>query len=55
VAETVRLWEELSGIKVRELLPYGRGYIVNGTYYIYQVGGDIHESKWQGRSPARSR
>ncbi len=48
--ETLRLWAELSGHKVREFRPFREGYIVDaivnpqeyGLFYIYQVGGDIH-------------
>jgi hypothetical protein len=53
VPETVRLWAELSGCKVIEFRPSGDGYIVDamvntqehGLFYIYQVGGDIHEQR----------
>ena len=43
--ETLRMWQELSGVKVREFLPFKDGWIVNGNYYIYQEGGDIHEQR----------
>ena len=42
--ETVRLWSELSGIKVAGFRPDREGWIVNDCYYIYQDGGDIYES-----------
>jgi hypothetical protein len=50
VPETLRLWAELSGHKIREFRPFREGYIVDamvnpqeyGLFYIYQVGGDIH-------------
>ena len=48
--ETLRLWAELSGHKIREFRPFEKGYIVDamvntqeyGLFYIYQVGADIH-------------
>lgn len=44
--ETLRLWQELSGVKVREFLPFREGWIVNGVYYVYQIGSEIcQESK----------
>jgi len=45
VPQTLKLWAELSGNKVSEFRPHGEGWIVNGTYYIYQVNGDIHEER----------
>ncbi len=43
--ECLRLWAELSGNKVREFRPFMDGWIVNGVYYVYQVGGNIHEER----------
>lgn len=52
--ECVRLWQELSGVKVGGFLPFRDGWLVNEKYYIFQEGGDIHEWKWEGGSPSRS-
>ena len=41
--ECVRLWQELSGVKVRGFLPFRDGWLVNGRYYIFQKGSDVHE------------
>ncbi len=43
--EALRMWQELSGERVREFLPYRDGYLVNGKFYVYQVGGDICQLK----------
>ena len=43
--ETVRLWSELSGIKVRQFFLDGDKYVVNGDRLVWQVGGDIHEER----------
>jgi len=43
--ETLRLWAELSGTKVREFCTWREGWIVNGVHYVYQVGGEIHEQR----------
>jgi len=45
ISETLRLWAEMSGIKILDSRPHRDGWIVNDTYYIRQIGGDIHESK----------
>jgi len=38
------MWQDLSGIKVREVEPFRDGWLINKKHYVYQVGGDIHES-----------
>lgn len=43
--EVLRLWAELSGVKVSEFRPHLEGWFVNDCYYIYQVGGEIWEEK----------
>ena len=43
--ETLRLWQELSGVKIREFLPHREGWLVNGIYYIYRKGGDICQER----------
>jgi hypothetical protein len=55
VPECVRLWQELSGVKVGGFLPFRDGWLVNEKYYIFQEGGDIHEWKWEGRQAETGR
>lgn len=43
--ECVRLWQELSGIKVRQFFWDGERYVVNGDRLVWQVGSDIHEER----------
>ena len=45
MVETLRLWAEMSGVKILDSRPYGDGWIVNEIYYIYQVDGEIHEQR----------
>ena len=42
------MWQEMSGVKVRHLLPFRDGWIVNGSFYVYQIGADIHEERVSG-------
>ena len=39
--ETLRLWAEMSGIKILDSRPHRDGWIVNGRYYVYQEGGNV--------------
>ena len=50
--ETLRLWAELSGHKIREFRPCGEGWIVNDCYYVTQVGGEIHEQRERRQAEA---
>jgi hypothetical protein len=43
--QTLKIWAEVSGMKVLNFRPHREGWIVNNIYYIYQTGADIHESK----------
>ena len=39
--ETLRLWAEMSGIKILDSRPHRDGWIVNGKFYVYQEGGNV--------------
>jgi hypothetical protein len=45
LSEMLRLWAELSGVKILGSRPYREGYLVNEVYYVYQVGADICQEK----------